>query len=41
MAVTSEKNAKRCPWVDLGKADYVAYHDQEWGVPVHDDRLIF
>ena len=41
MAVTSEKNAKRCPWVDLGKADYAAYHDQEWGVPVHDDRLIF
>ena len=41
MAVTSEKNAKRCPWVDLGKADYVAYHDQEWGVPVHDDPLIF
>ena len=41
MAVTSEKNAKRCPWVDLGKTDYVAYHDQEWGVPVHDDRLMF
>ena len=31
----------RCPWVDLTKADYVAYHDEEWGVPVHDDRLIF
>ena len=31
----------RCPWVDLRKADYVAYHDNEWGVPVHDDRLIF
>jgi DNA-3-methyladenine glycosylase I len=31
----------RCPWVDLTKADYVAYHDLEWGVPVHDDRTIF
>ena len=31
----------RCPWVDTAKPDYVAYHDTEWGVPVHDDRLIF
>ena len=31
----------RCPWVDLAKADYVAYHDQEWGVPVYDDRRLF
>jgi DNA-3-methyladenine glycosylase I len=31
----------RCPWVDLSKPDYVAYHDQEWGVPVHDDRKHF
>ena len=31
----------RCPWVDLKKPDYVDYHDNEWGVPVHDDRLIF
>jgi DNA-3-methyladenine glycosylase I len=30
---------KRCPWAknDL----YVRYHDTEWGVPVHDDRLLF
>jgi DNA-3-methyladenine glycosylase I len=34
-------NADRCPWVDVTKADYVAYHDIEWGVPVHDDRIIF
>ncbi len=32
---------KRCPWVDLGKDDYVEYHDKEWGVPVYDDRLLF
>lgn len=31
----------RCPWVDLSKPDYVSYHDEEWGVPVHDDRLLF
>jgi DNA-3-methyladenine glycosylase I len=31
----------RCPWVDLTKKDYVAYHDGEWGVPVHDDRRLF
>jgi DNA-3-methyladenine glycosylase I len=31
----------RCPWVDLTKPDYIAYHDREWGVPVHDDRLLF
>lgn len=31
----------RCPWVDLNKKDYIEYHDQEWGVPVHDDRLLF
>ena len=30
----------RCDWC---KADplYVAYHDEEWGVPVHDDRVLF
>ncbi len=31
----------RCPWVDIHKPDYVAYHDQEWGVPVRDDRKWF
>jgi DNA-3-methyladenine glycosylase I len=31
----------RCPWVALDKADYVAYHDEEWGVPARDDRKIF
>jgi DNA-3-methyladenine glycosylase I len=31
----------RCPWVDLTKQDYVAYHDNEWGVPVRDDRTMF
>jgi DNA-3-methyladenine glycosylase I len=30
---------ERCPWA---KSDlYVQYHDAEWGVPIHDDRLLF
>ena len=29
----------RCPWA---KTDlYVQYHDEEWGVPIHDDRTLF
>ncbi len=31
----------RCPWVDLDKEDYIAYHDKEWGVPLHDDQQLF
>lgn len=34
-------NLCRCPWVDLSKPDYILYHDQEWGVPVRDDRTQF
>lgn len=31
----------RCPWGDSANLLYVAYHDEEWGVPVHDDRTLF
>src|ERR1700722_12680836 len=31
----------RCPWVGQNKPHYERYHDTEWGVPVHDDRLLF
>jgi len=31
----------RCPWVGQNKPHYNDYHDQDWGVPVHDDRLHF
>jgi len=31
---------KRCAWVTSDSA-YIAYHDEEWGVPVHDDRRLF
>ncbi len=37
----SQQSLIRCPWVDLTKEDYIAYHDREWGLPVHDDRLLF
>jgi DNA-3-methyladenine glycosylase I len=41
MKTKKKNNICRCPWVDLSKVEYVEYHDQEWGVPVYDDRLIF
>jgi DNA-3-methyladenine glycosylase I len=31
---------ERCPWC-LGFDQYIEYHDEEWGVPVHDDRIHF
>src|SRR5216683_2784666 len=31
---------KRCPWSGTDPL-YVAYHDEEWGRPVHDDRVLF
>jgi DNA-3-methyladenine glycosylase I len=31
----------RCEWVPEGDAAYVAYHDEEWGTPSHDDRHLF
>jgi len=32
---------KRCDWVPDGDPEYVAYHDEEWGVPSRDDRHLF
>lgn len=31
----------RCTWAPPGKPVYLAYHDEQWGVPVHDDRVLF
>jgi DNA-3-methyladenine glycosylase I len=31
----------RCAWVPLDDPLYVAYHDEEWGVPERDDRRLF
>ena len=35
----SPQEKHRCPWAKTEL--YVEYHDTEWGVPVHDDRLLF
>lgn len=35
-----KKEVVRCPWAGETKI-YQDYHDKEWGVPVHDDRLLF
>ncbi|MDG6909008.1 MAG: DNA-3-methyladenine glycosylase I [Nitrososphaerota archaeon] len=32
---------KRCGWSLLDEPLYQEYHDKEWGVPLHDDRLLF
>lgn len=32
---------KRCGWASPNEPLYVAYHDEEWGVPRHDDRELF
>lgn len=34
-------NKTRCGWVKLSDPVYVAYHDEEWGKPLHDDRALF
>ena len=31
----------RCAWVNLKNPLYIAYHDHEWGVPLHEDRSLF
>ena len=31
----------RCGWASLDEPLYRDYHDREWGVPVHDDRVMF
>lgn len=31
---------KRCAWV-TDDPQYIFYHDHEWGVPVHDDKMLF
>jgi DNA-3-methyladenine glycosylase I len=35
------KSLKRCPWSEGVSDAYLAYHDEEWGVPVHDDTRQF
>lgn len=39
--IRGDKLTKRCEWVPEDNELYREYHDSEWGVPVHDDRLLF
>jgi DNA-3-methyladenine glycosylase I len=40
MSIASRKK-RRCAWVAGAAADYIRYHDEEWGRAVHDDRRLF
>ena len=35
------RSVKRCRWAEGVGPEYITYHDTEWGVPVHDDRVQF
>lgn len=37
----TEESLPRCSWVPMKNPLYVAYHDEEWGRPLHDDRALF
>lgn len=42
MSDKRKREVKRCPWASSKSGPlYVKYHDEEWGVPVHDDRVHF
>ena len=33
--------SRRCRWCNERNPLYIAYHDGEWGIPCHDDRMLF
>jgi len=41
MAMPDDLKKKRCAWVSGDNPLMLAYHDREWGVPIHDDRTHF
>ncbi len=45
LATEKESSLRRCRWAQGGQADQgdlmTRYHDEEWGVPLHDDRRLF
>lgn len=41
MRAKAKREPIRCGWAMGGNELYTAYHDGEWGVPVHDDRRHF
>ena len=34
-------NQTRCSWANMANPRYIAYHDNEWGVPCHDENRLF
>ena len=38
--MANSKFLTRCPWC-LSSELMIKYHDEEWGVPVHDDKKLF
>ena len=40
-AAPSGDGLVRCPWAGISDAEYMRYHDEEWGVPHADDNRLF
>jgi DNA-3-methyladenine glycosylase I len=40
-AAKARRDSTRCPWGNGGDPLYASYHDEEWGVPMHDDTRHF
>ena len=36
-----KETKNRCKWCNINNPVYVDYHDNEWGVPCHDDHELF
>lgn len=41
MPATANNKVTRCAWAEGVSLAYIEYHDEEWGVPVYDDRTQF
>jgi DNA-3-methyladenine glycosylase I len=41
MLYTFAMNLIRCTWANLANPRYLDYHDREWGVPCHDENVLF
>ena len=41
MDTTNTTDTRRCAWANAKNPLYTAYHDEEWGVACHDDRMLF
>ena len=41
MKTAARRPIRRCRWAQGSDADYLRYHDEEWGRPLHDERRLF